>query len=158
MIRPGCVVIGFSFRGGRFGVVGVIGGRWARAICSRRWVSRGGSAVEGGDVVPGGAVEACGCASLGEPAESLVDEAGEQVDDHEFVAEVEATSLGERCDGVVEHVVAVGVGAGGLVAGSRLFALVRWGGSRSVGVWFGGPVPPSERVCVGARRSGRGWR
>ena len=54
----------------------------------------GAGADQGGDVVPGGAVEVGGGDGLGEPAEGLVDEAGEQVDEYELVAEVEAAPLG----------------------------------------------------------------
>src|SRR5260221_3826151 len=67
----------------------------------------GAGGQRGGDLVPGVAVEQGAGHELGEEAFGLVDEAGNERDGGQVVAEPGAAALGQRVKGVVDQVVGV---------------------------------------------------
>ena len=105
-----------------------------RTTCCRRRgvgaVAEFGLVGAGGDGVPGGAVLAGVVGELGEHSFGLVDEAGEQGDGGERVAEPFPAPFGELVEGVVDEVVGVVAAArpGWWPGWSLLFSVVVAGG------------------------------
>jgi hypothetical protein len=137
--------------------------RWAGSATSRRrWASRGRSAAgprqgwwrAGGDVAPAGAVVAGAQHGFGQAALGLIDQAGEQVDEHGVVTEPEPAPFGERGQGVVDEVEGVVVAAwGGRVDGHGCWSWAVVGGCAAGALAGAPPARVLARVLAREVRS-----
>src|SRR5258707_1983765 len=82
-----------------------VGGRGLGTVAQLCLLGAGGQ--RGSDLVPGVAVEPGADHELGEEALGLVDEAGDEMDGGQVIAEPGAAARGERVEGVVDQVVGV---------------------------------------------------